>query len=163
MFWYPTTLMTLFIFLCKINEYSLFTIFLPMAMAVLCYIALLCCFTVVSALAPMILTPPENLTVVQPEDATFFCEATARPVPTITWWRMEDGVHVQLFNGTDYTIVDGPTRGRIGSSTLTVVRTQPSDALDYFCRTTNVVDGVEATAELIVLGECMRIATGVLV
>ena len=115
------------------------------------------------AVAPVIQTPPENLTVVQPEDANFFCEATARPGPTITWWRMEDGGAVQLMNGADYTIVDGATGQRIRNSTLTVVGTQPSDARDYFCRATNIVDDVEATAELIVHGESMRIATEVLV
>ena len=114
------------------------------------------------AVAPVILTPPENLTVVQPENASFFCEATARPGPNITWWRMEDGGTVQLMDGTDYTIVDGATGERIRNSTLTVVGTQPSDAQDYFCRATNVVDGIEATAELIVLGECIRITTEVL-
>ena len=102
----------------------------------------------------MFLTPPENLTVVTPEDATFFCEATARPGPTITWWRVEEGAHVQLNDGIDYTIVEGATGERIRNSTLTVVGTEPSDALDYFCRCSNVVDTIEATAELIVHGEC---------
>ena len=115
------------------------------------------------AVAPVIQTPPENLTVVQPEDANFFCEATARPGPTITWWRMEDGGAVQLMDGADYTIVDGATGERVRNSNLTVVGTQPSDALDYFCRATNIVDDVEATAEFIVHGESMRIATEVLV
>ena len=105
------------------------------------------------AVAPLFLTPPENLTVVQPEDATFFCEATARPGPTITWWRVEEGVPVQLFDGIDYTIVEGATGERIRNSTLTVNGTEPSDALDYFCRARNMAGVVEATAELIVHGE----------
>ena len=99
------------------------------------------------------MTPPENLTVVAPEDATFFCEATARPRPTITWWRVEGGAHVQLLDGTDYTIVDGAIGERVRNSTLTVVGTQPSNALDYFCRATNIVDETESTAELTVHGE----------
>ena len=102
----------------------------------------------------MFLTPPENLTVVQPEDATFFCEATARPGPNITWWRVEGGDPVLLNNGIDYTIVEGATGERIRNSTLTVVGTEPSDALDYFCRASNVVNTAEATAELMVHGEC---------
>ena len=104
--------------------------------------------------APVFLTPPENLTVVTSEDATFFCEATARPGPTVTWWRMEDGVCVQLINGVNYTIVEGATGERIRNSTLTVIGTEPSDALDYFCRANNIVGAVEATAELAVHGEC---------
>ena len=99
------------------------------------------------------MTPPENLTVVAPEDAAFFCEATARPGPNITWWRVEGGAPVQLTNGTDYTIVDGATGERVRKSNLTVVGTQPSDALDYFCRATNMADETESTAELTVHGE----------
>ena len=38
--------------------------------------------------APMILEPPENLTVVHPQSATLLCNATAHPSPLITWWRM---------------------------------------------------------------------------
>ena len=103
----------------------------------------------------MFLSPPENLTVVAPEDATFFCEATARPRPAITWWRVEEGVHIQLLSdGINYTIVEGETGERIRNSTLTVIETEPSDALDYFCRASNVVDAVEATAQLTVHGEC---------
>ena len=101
----------------------------------------------------MILTPPDNLTVVEPENATFFCEATARPGPNITWWRMEDGGAIQLMDGTDYTIVDGATGERIRNSTLTVVGTQPSDALSYFCMVRNVAGVEEAIAELTVHGE----------
>ena len=102
----------------------------------------------------MFLSPPENLTIVAPEAATFFCEATARPGPNITWWRVEGGVPVQLNDGIDYTIVEGETGERIRSSTLTVNGTELSDAVDYFCRATNVVDAVEATAQLTVHGEC---------
>ena len=104
--------------------------------------------------APVFLSLPENLTVIAPEDATFFCEATARPGPDITWWRVEEGVHVQLINGINYTIVEGATGERIRNSTLTVIGTEPSDALDYFCRASNMAGTVEATAELTVHGEC---------
>ena len=107
--------------------------------------------------APMFLTPPEDLTVVAPEDATFFCEATARPGPNITWWRrVEGGDPVLMFrldDGIDYTIVEGATGERIRNSTLTVNGTEPSDALDYICMASNMAGTVEATAELIVHGE----------
>ena len=102
----------------------------------------------------MILTPPEDLTVVAPEDATFFCEATARPGPNITWWRrVEGGDPVLLNDGIGYTILEGATGERIRNSTLTVVGTEPSDALDYICMASNMADEVEATAELTVHGE----------
>ena len=114
---------------------------------------MLICYIFTPAVAPVFLTPPENLTVVAPEDATFFCEATARPGPAVTWWRVEGGVPVQLSYGINYTIVEGDTGERIRNSTLTVVGTEPSDALDYFCRTSNVAGVVEATAEITVHGE----------
>ena len=75
----------------------------------------------------MFLTPPEDLTVVTPEDATFFCEATARPGPDITWWRVEtNGNRTQLMNRTSYTIEDGTTGERTRNSTLVVVEVESS-------------------------------------
>ena len=66
---------------------------------------------------------------------------------------MEEGAHVRLNDGLNYTIVEGATGERIRNSTLTVVGTEPSDALDYFCRASNMAGMVEATAELTVDGE----------
>ena len=102
----------------------------------------------------MFLSLPENLTVVAPDDATFFCEATARPGPNITWWRVEtDGNLTQLVNGTDYSIEDGATGERIRNSTLIVIETEPSDAGTYVCVAMNIVDSIEAFAVLNVHGE----------
>ena len=113
-----------------------------------------CCYAIsLCIVAPVFLSPPENLTVVAPEDATFFCEATARPGPNITWWRMEGGVPVRLNDGIDYTIVEGETGERIRNSSLTVNGTEPSDAVEYFCIANNMAGMVEATAELTVHGE----------
>ena len=56
-------------------------------------------------------------------------------------------------NGINYTIVEGATGERIRNSSLTVNGTEPSDALDYFCRASNMAGMVEATAELTVHGE----------
>ena len=66
---------------------------------------------------------------------------------------MEGGGTIQLMDGADYTIVDGATGERIRNSTLSVVGTQPSDALDYFCMARNMAGVDEATAELTVHGE----------
>ena len=102
----------------------------------------------------MFLSLPENLTVVAPDDATFFCEATARPGPNITWWRVEtDGNLTQLVNGTDYSIEDGATGERIRNSTLIVTEAEPSDAGTYVCVAMNIVDSIEAFAVLNVHGE----------
>ena len=66
---------------------------------------------------------------------------------------MENGGTVQLMDGTDYTIVDGATGERIRNSALSVVATEPSDALDYFCMARNMAGVDEATAELTIHGE----------
>ena len=66
---------------------------------------------------------------------------------------MEGGVPVRLNDGIDYTIVEGETGERIRNSYLTVNGTEPSDALEYFCRASNMAGMVEATAELTVHGE----------
>ena len=56
-------------------------------------------------------------------------------------------------DGVDYTIVEGANGERVRNSTLTVVETEPSDALDYFCRANNMAGMVQAIAELTVHGE----------
>ena len=66
---------------------------------------------------------------------------------------MENGGPVLLLNGADYTIVGGASGERIRSSTLTVVETQLSDALEYFCRASNMAGTNDATADLTVHGE----------
>ena len=115
---------------------------------------MLICYIFTLAVAPMFLTPLKNLTVVTPEDATFFCEATARPGPTVTWGRVEtDGNLTQLMNGTDYTIEDGATGERIRNSTLIVKEAEPSDAGTYVCVAMNIVDSIEAFIILNVYGE----------
>ena len=93
--------------------------------------------------APVFLSLPENLTVIAPEDATFFCEATARPGPDITWWRVEEGVHVQLINGINYTIVEGASislsdpvvnQPATSNDVYQVIRTVTTDDTDtYTC------------------------------
>ena len=47
----------------------------------------------------------------------------------------------------------GASGERNRNSTLTVVETQLSDAVDYFCRASNVAGVDNATAELTVDGE----------
>ena len=46
--------------------------------------------TMTLPVVPQILDQPDNLTVVEPEDATFSCLATGRPRPTIAWFRLSD-------------------------------------------------------------------------
>ena len=99
--------------------------------------------------APTILGSPENLTVVQPQSATFLCNAIARPRPEITWWRMGS----QLMEQTGVIEISTSTFGeREILSNLTIIMADPSDAGGYICNATNVVGQDTAASELTVHG-----------
>ena len=102
------------------------------------------------SVAPVVLEPPENLTVVQPHSATFLCNATARPRPEITWWRMGS----QLMEQPGVIEITTRTFGeREIVSNLTIIMADPSDAGGYACNATNVVGEETAAAELTVHGK----------
>ena len=101
------------------------------------------------SVAPTILEPPENLTVVQPQSATFLCNATARPRPQITWWRMGNQLMTQA---NRIEISSGNFGEREIVSNLTITMTDPSDAGGYVCLATNPAGQDNRTAELTVHG-----------
>ena len=107
--------------------------------------------------APSITDTPDDLTVVQPEDATFTCVATARPRPSITWWRMDsNGSLTQLMEEANVTsITEMMLRERVLMSNLTIESAQPSDADEYVCVAENEVSNTSATATLVVHGELL--------
>ena len=81
----------------------------------------------------------------------FTCVATGRPRPTIQWYRVElNGSRTQLSDGLSTEMTSGY---REISSELTIQDTTSSDALDYVCVASNVVNSVEMSATLIVYGE----------
>ena len=100
--------------------------------------------------APTILESPENLTVVQPQSATFLCNATARPRAEITWWRMGR----QLIEQPGVTEISTITFGeREIVSNLTIIMADPSDAGGYTCNATNAAGQDTTAAELTVHGK----------
>ena len=103
----------------------------------------------------MITQTPDNLTVVQPENATFSCVATARPRPTITWWREENGTQSQIVAMDNVYYIDDQELGveRERMSTLIIIEADPSDAGTYLCLAENEAGIDYATAELTVHGE----------
>jgi len=108
-------------------------------------------FLISASVAPTILEPPENLTVVHPQSATFLCNATARPRPQITWWRMGS----QLMELPGVTEINSYTYGERGSlSTLNITMADPSDAGGYVCMATNVAGRDTSAVELTVHGKC---------
>ena len=109
------------------------------------------CFPV----APSITTlDPQDFTVTSPTPATFTCNATGRPRPTIQWYRVElDGNLTQLSNSGSLMIREMLSGMRDISSVLDITRTRLSDAADYVCEATNVVDSDEMMSTLIVYGK----------
>ena len=99
---------------------------------------------------PTILEPPENLTVVQPQSATFLCSATAQPRPQITWWRMGNQLMAQTITIEISSRIFGE---REMVSNLTIIMADPSDAGGYVCQATNAAGQDTATAELTVHGK----------
>ena len=87
---------------------------------------------------------------VQPQSATFLCNATARPRPEITWWRMGS----KLMDEPGVIEISTSTFGeREIVSNLTIIMADPSDAGGYSCNATNAVGQNTAAAELTVHGK----------
>ena len=106
-------------------------------------------------MAPTILSlEPRTLTVVQFEVAVFTCNATARPRPTISWFRVAaDGSRTNV-SELDRTAVKPTEIGeRELSSELTISNAQPSDAGSYTCQADNVVSSVDESAVFMVHGK----------
>ena len=108
-------------------------------------------FLFLSTVSPQVLDPPDNLTVVEPEDATFSCLATGRPRPTIVWIQLSD--MTQLSNSAEFSIQEQEIGDRERRSNLTIIGTQPSDAGAYNCRAMNEPGAIAESATLTVHGE----------
>ena len=118
------------------------------------YIALQFENVITHLVAPVILEPPENLTVVHPQSATFLCNATAQPRPLITWWRMD----IQLVEQAGVIKLSSITFGESEVlSNLTIITVDPSDAGMYVCMATNVAGQDTTAVELTVHGKCHAI------
>ena len=110
-----------------------------------------CCMPSSSTVAPMITDPPDDLTVVEPQDATFSCLATGRPRPDIVWTRLSD--MTQLQNQSDVMIEEQEIGDRERRSMLIILGSQPSDAGSYACVARNEPGSVMQQATLTVHGE----------
>ena len=79
------------------------------------------------------------------------CNAIGRPRPAIYWYRVElDGSRTSLPDDQSAEVTSGE---REISSSLTVSPTSPSDAADYVCMASNVVNDDEMIANLTVYGK----------
>ena len=81
--------------------------------------------------------------------ASFACQATSEPVPTISWYFND--VPVDVTNTVKYMVVEEPERS--GQSILRIFNVQSSDVGTYTCNATNVVSSDTSSGVLTVNGE----------
>ena len=104
---------------------------------------------------PEITDSPDNVTLVEGNDAVFTCVATARPRPSITWWVVQDGGTSTMItsDAMKYNITQMPSGERVLHSRLEVFGAIPSDAGTYICMANNPTNiPAMAQAQLTVLG-----------
>ena len=79
--------------------------------------------------------------------ASFSCQATGEPVPTISWYFND--VPVDVTNTVKYTVISTSP----GQSSLRINNVQSSDVGTYTCNATNVVSSDTSSGVLTVNGE----------
>ena len=83
------------------------------------------------------------------DTASFTCQATGGPVPTISWYF--NGT--LLADGTAHTISETSVNTTTINSILTIMSVQSSDVGTYTCNATNVVSSDTSSGVLTVNGE----------
>ena len=107
------------------------------------------------AVPSQIVDSPDNLMVVEPEDATFSCLATGRPRPTIAWFRLSSFTLLQPSSGS-FSIVEQEIGERGRRSNLSIIGTQPFDAGGYGCVAVNEPGTTTEQATLVVHGKLTK-------
>ena len=94
---------------------------------------------------------PQVMDQVQDEGwaASFTCQATGEPVPTISWYFND----TLLADGATHTISETSVNTTTINSTLTIMSVQSSDVGTYTCNATNVVSSDTSSGVLTVNGE----------
>ena len=113
-------------------------------------------FKIISVVAPVIITSPQDETVVKPESVTFTCESTGRPRPMINWYKNTsetDGLVVAVTNDSNTMTTNSYSGNRYITSTLTVSPSRPNDTGSYVCQAINEVIDRNSTSSLTVHGE----------
>ena len=91
-----------------------------------------------------------NQTSNERDTASFTCQATGEPVPTISWYYN----NTLLVNGADYMITEMSLNTTTINNTLTIMSVESSDVGTYTCNATNVVSSDTSFGVLTINGEC---------
>ena len=83
--------------------------------------------------------------------ASFTCQATGEPAPTIGWYFNNS----LLANGTKHTISETSVNTTTINSILTIMSVESSDVGTYTCNATNVVSSDTSSGVLTVNGELL--------
>ena len=85
------------------------------------------------------------------DTASFTCQATGQPVPTISWYFNS----ALLVSGMEHMISMMSTNTTTINSTLTIMNVQSSDVGTYTCNATNVISTDTSSGVLTVNGELL--------
>ena len=100
-----------------------------------------------SVITPEVMDQTQN----EGDNVSFTCQATGKPVPTISWYF--NGVPVNVTNTMKYTISMMSLNTTTISNTLTIMNVQSSDVGTYTCNATNVVSSDISSGILTVNGK----------
>ena len=122
---------------------------------------LYCCFIV----APEIIIPPVNTTVINGSASVLNCIVVSNPLPSISWF-VASGVNLSLLSSTGL-MLPFDQQGRINNSlvnntalnsttiysSLRLMETTSFIAGEYACEASNVLQNISSTATLTVHGK----------
>ena len=109
-----------------------------------------CCILVAPTISPEVMDQTQN----EADTASFTCQATGEPVPTIIWYF--NSALVDEANTMKYTLSIMSLNITTNSSTLTIMNVQSSDVGIYTCNATNVVSTDTSSGVLTVNGETLK-------
>ena len=123
------------------------------------------CIIIIIAVAPEIIIPPDNITVINGSEAVLNCTVVGSPLPSISWF-LVGGVNISaLMSNVEMLPFD--EQGRINDmiitnrmlnstsmlSSMRLPETAPFIAGEYACMASNNLGNINRTATLTVYGE----------
>ena len=114
-----------------------------------CIIITFALLLVIPNISPEVINQAEN----EGDTASFTCQATGEPVPTISWYY--NGI--LLVNGAKYMITEMSLNTTTISNAIAIMSVESSDVGTYTCNATNVVSSDTSSGVLTVNGECANI------